>query len=655
MALSLGFNFIPVPRPLPNLNELIDLQYEDFAKRLRTSYIFLHSDRNNSRNLLRPMFKTNVWTPLPAPDLVEKYLTQVNTRLKEELIRLNSTPNKRCTTKQYSPPWLHKTLMETKENIEITITEADKNMGTVVIKTSEYIKHSLGQLNDKNTYIACDAPPDFNQIWNNLERILIEYNRFTFLNLRGEEVPTDIRKFLLQLKDRDELQMGSFYLLMKVHKTPLAGRPIVSSTNTITYFASKYIDSKLQPIYKLIPSYVGSSQNLLIMLESVNFSKHKDCFILCADVDSLYPNIPKDKGLLMMKESILRRKEKLPPENQLTESDINLICDLMAFVLDNNYFTFGELIYKQINGTAMGTPAAVVFACLFLDKHETNVIESTNVKPLLYRRFIDDIFAVFGCKQDAETFINAFSSEVTLPTIKCSNFTISDKEGIFLDLHIFKGTRFAEKNLLDVKIYQKPQNKYLYIPLNSFHPKSVFPSYIKAEINRYRLTCTNDNDFLTVKTDFFNRLSARGYPEEFLTPIFAENQSRKNLLDTVKNRLFKDNSSVKEKRTIIFKTCYHPQIKAIKLKDCLQLTDGMKQTQVGLDLCDGKEPIICYSNPPSIRSYFSQSRKNLHALPLTHNMSLDIEDIDKLISSHKQRPDNRDSSRETVPVRVRKP
>jgi hypothetical protein len=57
-------------------------------------------------------------------------------------------------------------------------------------------------------------------------------------------------------------------------------------------------------------------------------------------------------------------------------------------------------------------------------------------------------------------------------------------------------------------------------------------------------------------------------------------------------------------------------------------------SRAGIDLCDGNEPIICYSNPPSIRSYFSQSRKNLHALPLTHNMSLDIEDIDKLISSH---------------------
>jgi hypothetical protein len=653
MALSLGFNFIPVPRPLPNLNELIDLQFEDFAKRVRTAYTFLYSDRNNNSKLI-PVFRTTTWTPLPAPDPIERYLTQVHTRLKEELIRLNSNPIKRCTTKQYSPPWLHKTLMETKEDIEITITEADKNMGTAVIKTSEYIKHALGQLNDKNTYVACDAPPDFNQIWNDLEQILIKHNCFTFLR-RDEEVPTEIRKFLFQLKDRDELQMGSFYLLMKVHKTPLAGRPIVSSTNTITYFASKYIDSKLQPIYKLIPSYVGSSQNLLLMLESVNFSKHKDCFILCADVDSLYPNIPKEKGLLMMKESILRRKDKLPPENQLTESDINLICDLMAFVLDNNYFTFGELIYKQINGTAMGTPAAVVFACLFLDKHETNVIESTNVKPLLYRRFIDDIFAVFSCKQDAETFLNAFSSEVTLPTIKCSNFTISDKEGIFLDLHIFKGSRFTEKNLLDVKIYQKPQNKYLYIPLNSFHPKSVFPSYIRAEINRYRLTCTNDNDFLTVKTDFFNRLTARGYPADFLTPIFVENQSRKNLLDKVRNRLFGNNDNPKSIKPLIFKTCYHPQIKAIKFKDCLQLTGGMTGTQAGIDLCHGNEPIICYSNPPSIRSYFSQSRKNLHALPLTHNMSLDIEDIDKLVSSHKHRPDSRDSSHETVPVRVRKP
>ena len=653
-ALSLGFNFIPVPKPLPNLKEHIDAQYADFVKHVRTTSVFIHTDDNNNNKFLRPTFKTTIWEPPKVPNpAVEEYLSEVESRLQNELKRLDSHPAKHFTTRQYSPPWFHKILLEIKENKEILVTEADKNMGTVVIKTSEYIKHGLGQLNDRNTYITCDSPPNYNHIWTVLKAILSKYNQLTYRpQNKNQDVLTTISKFLLQLEGRDELKLGSFYMLMKVHKTPLAGRPIVSSINTITYFASKYIDYKLQPIYKRIPSYVGSSQDLLLILESLKFTNNKDCFILCADVDSLYPNIPKVKGLAMMRESIFLRNQLLP-ENRLTVNDINLICDLMEFVLDNNYFTFGDLIFKQVNGTAMGTPAAVVFACLFLDNHEHNVMTSTNVQPLLYRRFIDDIFAVFKCKQDAELFIQTFSSDVNLPTIKCSNFTISDKEGIFLDLHIFKGKRFTERNLMDIKIYQKPQNKYLYIPLNSFHPKSVFPSYIKAELNRYRFTCTGDEDFLTVKDDFFKRLTARGYPNDFLTPIFADIQPRQNLINKAKQRLYSTNSNIKSKNTIIFKTRYSPQIKALKLKDCLQLTEGMKMTQDGINLCHGRDPIICYSNPPAIRSYFSQSRKNLHALPLTHNISLNIEDIDNLIGRHKHRPDSQDNSRETLPFRVR--
>ena len=59
--------------------------------------------------------------------------------------------------------------------------------------------------------------------------------------------------------------------------------------------------------------------------------------------------------------------------------------------------------YKQIKGTAMGTPMAVNYANLFLNKFETELLmefeKEFGVKPLVWMRYIDDIFFHLGCRR----------------------------------------------------------------------------------------------------------------------------------------------------------------------------------------------------------------------------------------------------------------
>ena len=53
----------------------------------------------------------------------------------------------------------------------------------------------------------------------------------------------------------------------------------------------------------------------------------------------------------------------------------------------------------------MGSPLAPVLANLIMSFHEQNWIEqTTNVKPLIYKRYVDDIFAVFESESDADVF-----------------------------------------------------------------------------------------------------------------------------------------------------------------------------------------------------------------------------------------------------------
>lgn len=126
----------------------------------------------------------------------------------------------------------------------------------------------------------------------------------------------------------------------------------------------------------------------------------------------------------------------------------------------------------------------------------------TLTPPLLYYRYIDDIFTtVFKSKQDANIYIDVLNS---LRSYIKFEYTIGDSIN-FLDTTISKSNRFKHYALLDTTLYQKPMNKYLYLPPFSFHRRSVFSSYITSEIKRYCILCSNIHDFHDNKYKLYTR------------------------------------------------------------------------------------------------------------------------------------------------------
>src|SRR5690242_16610241 len=79
------------------------------------------------------------------------------------------------------------------------------------------------------------------------------------------------------------------------------------------------------------------------------------------------------------------------------------------------------------------------------------------------------------------------------PDIKMSG-TISDQSVNYLDLVVFKGPRFDKERKLDLKVYSKPENQYLYFPFTS-HFRANKAGFIVGELTRYVRNCTNENDF----------------------------------------------------------------------------------------------------------------------------------------------------------------
>ena len=72
-------------------------------------------------------------------------------------------------------------------------------------------------------------------------------------------------------------------------------------------------------------------------------------------------------------------------------------------------------------------------------------------------------------KPDIEAFIE--QANLHHPTIKFTS-EISDTEIVFLDTVVYKGTRFKEKSILDVKTHFKKTETFQYTHFTSCHPPS---------------------------------------------------------------------------------------------------------------------------------------------------------------------------------------
>ena len=89
----------------------------------------------------------------------------------------------------------------------------------------------------------------------------------------------------------------------------------------------------------------------------------------------------------------------------------------LRLVLKENSFQFNGKNYLQIHGTAMGTKMAVSFANLFMSAVETKILNESTEKPLVWKRYIDDVFSLWNTNiEDINGFIEQANRHH--PTIK---------------------------------------------------------------------------------------------------------------------------------------------------------------------------------------------------------------------------------------------
>ena len=144
-------------------------------------------------------------------------------------------------------------------NDDIVYCNSDKGLGPVGVKLDWYIKHGLKHLTNTTSYEIVSEQQALSDV-RELRRTIYEW---TF-KYRGCKIITDGQISYIRKKMDEAMEdpFGYFYLLIKLHKTPISTRPVYSDCASLPHALGQWVDELLQPIVKAQPNYFKNSFEL---------------------------------------------------------------------------------------------------------------------------------------------------------------------------------------------------------------------------------------------------------------------------------------------------------------------------------------------------------------------------------------------------------
>ena len=380
------------------------------------------------------------------------------------------------------------------------------------------------QLHDKAVYKDVHFDKDL------IPNLTGKSNRL-FESLKRRQLITEKEFKYFRFEFNKTCNLWKSYLLSKIHK-----RPVISNCGAPTEKVSEFLDSYMQPIMRKGWSYIKDSQDFIN--KSRKLGKIPDNAILVtADVVGLYPSIPHNVGLRALKEALDKQEQK-----KIATEDLVQMTD---FVLKNNFFEFNNQIKQQISGTAIGTKCAPTYACIFMDKVETEFSETQRDKPFWWVRYIDDIFFIWTHGQEK---MKVFLEDINKfhPNLKFTSDS-SEENVVFLNLKVK-----LKQDKIKTDLHVKSTDRHHYLHDTSSHPEHIKRSIVFSQGLRVSRICSLAEDFRKHTTEMRSWFYKRGYPKELV-----EKEMRKVKLSGYTRR------NKREKKGVPFVITYQPSLKNI--------------------------------------------------------------------------------------------
>jgi hypothetical protein len=413
---------------------------------------------------------------------------------------------------------------------DVLIKPTDKNLGTALVSTAWYEqKVDTFILNNKGYQIITE-----DEARTYIQRTVTRIRSLCIENGTTQEFANDLPKFLgsrlppvreefgIVLPDKwDEIivSLPIFNGLPKIHKTPWGIRPVIPCHSVVQGPVSEFLSVILKTLLADHPQILTSTKELVHCLETATADKlrrlspvqwRNNVYICTADIEGFYTNVPIQDCRAKLRDLVMDHFRD--GDKRSTRVKADFIDELFSTQQDDLIFKakIGGIweIVRQVDGLAMGMPAAPDVANLFAAWYEKRLPAEFQRRCLLFKRYIDDIICIV--RADSLDHCEQVLRDYSIPGLKL-NWEISETNAVFLDLDIWRSP-FSRDQRLRYRPYRKPMNNFERLPWCTGHALQLLRGAFRSEVYRFAVASYSTHVFNEELVWLKDLYISRGYP-----------------------------------------------------------------------------------------------------------------------------------------------
>jgi hypothetical protein len=411
--LNRGLNFSILPRKL-DISEVL-VNYSRFERSAIWQEFWYDKDNRDDQNIqIFKIKKNNLPKNYTVPSGLKTFLGAV----RSEIMDPRNRNAEECNIPQVEIEAV-KELLKLQRERHIVVKACDKGAGIIILEFQEYLRACYEHL--YSTQSSITQKPYYEQV----KDTALEEAKQKIKDVLQEGLDNEIlSKEEFQAMNPEDKNPAKFYCNFKIHKKHNVmeappPRPIISGSGSILENIGKYVEYHIKNIANKHESYLQDTPHFLRTIEQINGGPMlpQNAILVTIDIQGAYQNIPQDDGIECLLEELEEQtNHKIPP---------GFIARLMELILKHNIFEFHGVLWRQLIGTAMGTPPAPSYANIYIARRMDGEIKKIGFKYgknglsalKILKRFLDDIFQVFiGSTKTLHDFFNDLNE--IHPTLK---------------------------------------------------------------------------------------------------------------------------------------------------------------------------------------------------------------------------------------------
>lgn len=435
---------------------------------------------------------------------------------------------------------------------DIIIRKADKSNVFVIMDTTYYQEKIAEILGDESKFMKIENDPTVE-----LKRKLNKH--IGIVNAVNDDIK--LTKLV------GHFDPAYLYANPKIHKRiinpPL--RPIVSQIGTPTASVAAELN---HIITRYMPNkyMVKSTNEFMSLVKGADLPSGSTLASL--DVENLFTNVPVEKTIDIIMNNVYNHKSLKPPNiPKITMKEMLTLCTTGTPFRNIN----GDL-FLQVDGVMMGSSLGPTFANYYMAHLEETVFEDhPEIAPLIYARYVDDIFVVIENIEQLHVIRDIFEANSVL------KFTFEeqrDNQLVFLDVLLNN-----KNGPIETSVHTKKTSTGDCINYNGICPEKYKVSTIKTFLHRAYNISSNWQLFHHEVEKIKQRLVNNNFPmkiidrtiEEFINKKFpntAEKPINCNLIKFYYESQMWSNYKIEEKQ---LKDLLLKHVKPVNENDILEL------------------------------------------------------------------------------------